>query len=186
MDIIDEYYSESGKFLCVNGIARSFEPATSNIVEEDIKKVGDVHYTVKTLIVPFGVIGFASNFCRGMTVQDIFILPDTLESIGDDCENGCVFANTNLPEVFIPESVRMIGTFAFGGSKIKKLVIRAKTYSPYLRQFKDSTIGKIYLPSRHINASQNGYWLEGHGYYPDKYGFYRNFYMHCRCEIVEY
>jgi hypothetical protein len=172
LDLADKYYSESGKFLCINGIAHTFEPAISNIVK-------GYNAVVKTLIVPSGVKGFASNFCRGLIVQDIFILSDTVESIGDDSENSCVFANTKLPEVAIPETVIMIGDFAFGNSNIKELIINARTSSPYLRQFKGSTIGKVYLPYEHIAQMKND-WIQ------DKYGFYRNFYMHCRCNIVEY
>jgi hypothetical protein len=179
-NLVDKYHSESGEFLCINGIAQTFKPAISNIVKGNIIKTeGLYNVIVKTLIVPSGVKGFASNFCRGLIVQDIFTLSDTVESIGDDAGNSCVFANTSLPEVVIPETVEMIGDFAFGNSNIKELVINAKTSSPYLRQFKGSTIGKVYLPYEHIAQMKND-WIQ------DKYGFYRNFYMHCRCNIVEY
>lgn len=175
----EELFSESGKFLCQNGIAFSFESYPSNVVEGGVEIDGMINDAVKTLIIPSGVKGFASNFCRYLVVTDIFILPDTVVSIGDDTFDGrCVFANTHLPEVFIPESVKMIGNFAFGGSHIEKLIISAATHAPYLRQFKDSTIEKVYLPKEILE--------HGNKNPADYYGFYRNFYMHCKCNIIEY
>lgn len=175
----EELFSESGKFLCHNGIVFSFEPCLSNIEEGSVEIDGMIHDAVKTLIIPSGVKGFASDFCRNLVVSDIFILPDTIVSIGDDTfDGGCVFANTKLPEVIIPESVKMIGSYAFGGSHIEKLIIPAATHSPYLRQFKDSTIDKVYLPKEILVQQKENP--------TEDYSFYRNFYMHCKCDIIEY
>lgn len=174
----EELISESGKFLCSSGIAYSFESYPSNTIEEGVEIEGTLREAVKTLIVPKGVMAFASDFCRNLVVTDLFILPETVTHIGDNMDGGCVFASTSLPEVFIPESVKMIGTYAFGGSHIEKLVIRAATKSPYLRQFKDSTIDRLYLP-KEILEQKNTLSI-------DDYGFYRNFYMHCKCNIIEY
>lgn len=175
--------SESGRFFCWNGIVEKFIPDSRNVISGGVdapvgKGYGCEHYdlAVKTLIVPQGVRGFCDGFFHGGAVTDIFILPDTLESIGiDDGDSiGCVFCKCFLPEVFIPESVRYLGTYCFGQAYIKKLVIRECTRSPYLRQFKDSTIKKVYLPQSLIDGDDEGR------------EYVRNFYVHCECEIVGY
>lgn len=176
----EERVSESGKFLCNNGIAVLFQPFQHNVVHQGgVELDGMPREAVRTLIVPSGIKGFAPDFCTNLVVEDIFFLPDSVESIGNDSDNGYnVFAGTVLPEVMIPESVKIIGKYAFCRSHIKKLVIREKTQSPYLRQFKDSTIDKVYLPKENIKKN--------HDDMSDKFGFYRNFYVHCHCEIIEY
>ena len=176
--------SESGKFYCNDGLVCRFEPSSYNESPDGIDAPqghghGMWHYdtAVRTMIVPDGVRGFCDEFFMGGAVTDIFILPDSLESIGNDSVDsiGCVFINCFLPEVVIPKNVRFIGKYCFGRSYIKKMVIRKTNQAPYLRQFKDSTIEKLYLPYGIVKET-----------YEEKYGFYRNFHNHCDCEIIEY
>ncbi|MBR5511532.1 MAG: leucine-rich repeat protein [Bacteroidaceae bacterium] len=149
--------SSSGRFLVDNnGIALSFEPSKDNeyIIEETELNTYNQHHpnkSIKTLIVPKGVKGFASEFMRGVRVIEKFELPDGLLSIGNnsfDFEHSqhCVFANCILPSVIIPDSVKEIGTFAFGHTHIETLQIPSSLHSPYGRQFKDSYIGTLILP----------------------------------------
>lgn len=180
----DEVYaSESGLFYCLQGIVQKFEPTIVNLIEGGIDAPDadgfDRHYdpAVKTMIVPFGVKGFCDEFFRYGAVTEFLVLPESLESIGcpDNESIGCVFANCKLPEVIIPEKVKYLGIFCFGRSHIDKLLIREKNSSPYLRQFKDSRIGKVYLPHTFRTDPLD-----------EKYGFYRNFEYHCECDIIEY
>ena len=149
--------SSSGRFLVDNnGIALSFEPSKDNeyIIEETELNTYNQHHpnkSIKTLIVPKGVKGFASEFMRGVRVIEKFELPDGLLSIGNnsfDFEHSqhCVFANCILPSVIIHDSVKEIGTFAFGHTHIETLQIPSSLHSPYGRQFKDSYIGTLILP----------------------------------------
>ena len=149
--------SSSGRFLVDNnGVALSFEPSKDNeyIIEETELNIYNQHHpnkSIKTLIVPKGVKGFASDFMRGVRVIEKFELPDGLLSIGDnsfDFVHGrhCVFANCILPSVNIPKSVKEIGDFAFGDSRIEILQLPSTLHSPYGRQFKDSYIGTLVLP----------------------------------------
>ena len=151
--------SSSGRFLVDNnGIALSFEPSKDNeyIIEETELNTYNQHHpnkSIKTLIVPKGVKGFASEFMREVRVIEKFELPDGLLSIGNnsfsfDFEHSqhCVFANCILPSVTIPDSVKEIGTFAFGASHIEALQLPSSLRSPYGRQFKDSYIGTLVLP----------------------------------------
>ena len=176
--------SESGRFYCKNGIVQRFEPTSFNLIEGGIYAPQDngndmKHYelAVKTLIVPNGIKGFCDNFFRDGAVTDIFILPDSLESIGTNDLNskGCVFAKSFLPEVVIPGNVKILGIYCFGGACIDKLVIRETTESPYLRQFKDARIKELYLPHSVISGNKDG-----------DYDFYRNFSNHCNCRVIEY
>ena len=119
------------------------------------------HYpnkSIRTLIVPKGVKGFASDFMRGVRVIEKFELPDGLLSIGNnsfDFEHSqhCVFANCILPSVTIPDSVKEIGNFAFGHSHIEALQLPSSLRSPYGRQFKDSYIGTLVLPKEWENIA---------------------------------
>ena len=76
--------SSSGRFLVDNnGIALSFEPSEDNeyIIEETELNAYNQHHpnkSIKTLIVPKGVKGFASEFMRGVRVIEKFELPDGL------------------------------------------------------------------------------------------------------------
>jgi hypothetical protein len=155
--------SSSGRFLVDNnGIALSFEPSKDNeyIIEEIELNIYNQHHpnkSIKTLIVPKGVKGFASEFMRGVRVIEKLEFPDGLLSIGNnsfDFEHSqhCVFANCILPSVSIPESVKEIGNFAFGHSLIDTLQFPPSLRSPYGRQFKDSHIGTLILPKEWENT----------------------------------
>lgn len=150
--------SISGKFFIdKDGIAKSFEPSKGNefIIENTELKDNYIHSTsksIRTFIVPEGVKGFVSDFMRHTKVIERFELPDGLLSIGNnssDIEEGMhrVFANCILPSVIIPDSVKELGVFAFGNSHIETLQVPPSLRSPYGRQFKDSYIENLVLPS---------------------------------------
>ena len=156
--------SSSGRFLVDdNGIALSFEPSEENefIIEEtefDDNYIYHTNKSIRTLIVPKGVKGFASEFMHSIRVIEKFELPDGLLSIGEnsfDFEHSqhCVFANCILPSVNIPKSVKEIGNFAFGHSHIETLQLPSSLRSPYGRQFKDSYIGTLMLPKEWENIA---------------------------------
>lgn len=150
--------SESGSFyINKDGITLLFEPSEDNPFYDEKTEHDDnyIHCTersIRTFIVPEGVKGFVSNFMRGIRVTERFELPEGLISIGNnsfdiDSEESCVFANSILPSVVIPRSVKEIGNFAFGHSHIEVLQLPASLHSPYGRQFKDSYIGLLRLPN---------------------------------------
>ena len=169
-------YSESGTFIIDgNGIVQDFEPAEDNpFIEEENECQSRYTYTtyksIRTFIVPRGVKGFVNDFLRGAMVVDQFILPDTLESIGENC-----FANCILPEVVIPDSVQSIGQFAFGHTYINTLQLPLTIRSPYGRQFKDSHIGTLILPREWkddvIFVENNKMHLKNLNIYGNTYGY---------------
>ncbi len=138
--------SESGSFICnEQGVALEFEPAPENMLEERC---------YKTMIVPEGVTGFASDFGNRITVTERFVLPETLMEIGDYKADALlssaqnIFAGCRLPTVIIPESVRYLGLYAFGGSRINTLCLPTdfkNKITPYNRQFKDAKIRTVFL-----------------------------------------
>ena len=149
--------SESGTFYVdMKGVVQRFEPARDNpfIVEEaefNDNYTYTTHESIRTMVIPNGVKGFASDFMRGVRVTERFELPEELISIGNNSfdinkEDHCVFVNCILPSVVIPQSVKEIGNFAFGHTHIDVLQIPASLRSPYGRQFKDSYIGLLRLP----------------------------------------
>ena len=150
--------SESGSFyIDKNGIVQQFEPAGDNpFIEEEAEFNDNYTYTtyksIRTMVVPNGIRGFASDFMHGVRVTECFELPEGLISIGNssfdiDKKESCVFANCILPSVVIPQSVKEIGNFAFGHSHIEVLQIPVNLQSPYCRQFKDSYIGTLRMPN---------------------------------------
>lgn len=150
--------SPSGKFFINNeGIALDFEPSKENkFIIEDIEYREYYCYrtykSIRTFIVPEGVKGFVSNFMRNTRVVEKFELPNSLLSIGNNLfgvehEMHAVFADCILPSVIIPKNVQEIGGFAFGHSHIQSLKLPSSLRSPYGRQFKDSFIDTVFLPS---------------------------------------
>ncbi len=149
--------SISGKFYVdERGILHHFEPSIDNdyIIEEtecEYNYFFRTHRSIRTFIVPEGVKGFASEVMRYTRVVERFELPDGLLFIGNTSEqeydSSCVFADCILPSVTIPDSVKEIGVYAFGGTHIDTLQLPSSLRSPYLRQFKDSHIGTLVIPS---------------------------------------
>ncbi|MBP5278590.1 MAG: leucine-rich repeat protein [Prevotella sp.] len=154
--------SESGLFyLDKDGMLVDFKPSERNPIIETKKEEpfafnGFVkERTIKHLIIPKGVKGFADDVIRHIKVEERFELPDGLlyigNSIHDSSSHGCVFAQCLLPSVSIPESVKELGDFAFGHSRIDYLLIPSTIRSPYRRQFKDSYIDTLCLPKEWEN-----------------------------------
>ncbi len=165
-------------FVDEEGILQDFKPSKNNPIIND-EYIIHYNYEYSTnksicnLIVPEGVRGFRKDFLRGIRVLERFVLPDSLEEIGNYSsdfanERGCVFANCVLPKVIIPQNVKMIGCFAFGHSHIEELVLPKYNHIPLrlfepkyihipnLRQFKDGYIGKLFLPIELKRAFNHG------------------------------
>ncbi len=147
--------SKSGWFIC-NGdyYAYDFIPKTDNLEATDgIKSI------VKHFVVPQGVVGFMNCFGRNMTVLEEFSLPDSVKVIGTflslGWDNQCVFANTKLPTVIIPESVEFSGIFSFGNSQLDALCLpREYTEAPkeYVRAYKNCLVKRLYIHESGLNT----------------------------------
>lgn len=154
--------SPSGKFIVdIAGRLLSFTPSEDNPVHyTEVEHILNPYLPVQiekephleTLIIPEGVKSLPAEFMRGYHIDSRIVFPKTLESIGDikwddmANEDHCVLANTHLPEVIIPKSIKMIGTFAFSHSHIKRLVFENPINCEYARQFKDSRIDELVIP----------------------------------------
>ena len=182
--------SESGAFYIDNeGVVQRFEPSGDNPIMEEKVEEPQAYYgfvmkeSIRHLIVPEGVKGFRSEFMRGISVMERFSLPDGLLCIGNNTHEvvtndaDCVFANCSLPTVIIPESVKELGSFAFGHTRIECLQLPESLHSPYGRQFKDSTIGILRLPKgwkEGVSLDKDGSLrLMGVWFSDDKYGYLR-------------
>lgn len=118
-----------------------------------------------------------------MHVIERFELPDGLLSIGNnthdlgDIDAHCVFADCILPEVVIPDSVKEVGSFAFGHSHIESLQLPESLQSPYSRQFKDSYIETLRLSKEWrdsvVLGEYNELLLQGQWFDNNKYGYLR-------------
>lgn len=182
----DKHISESGIFHHIGGIVYSFTPNPDNIIEGGIDAPdgwcnGVRHYdnAIKTLIVPEGIKGFIGYFLRGWAITETVDFPDSLLSIGEENGEGCVFSDCYLPEIVLPGALKCLGVYAFGHSYIRKLTVAPTVKSKYNRQFKDSTIEELYLPK--VILEEQSLSINN-----EDYTFYRNFYMHCHCNIIGY
>ncbi|MCD8109956.1 MAG: leucine-rich repeat domain-containing protein [Clostridiales bacterium] len=143
--------SKSGLFLCdAEYYAYAFYPSLQNMVGES---------AVRNLIIPEGVAGFADSFCRSLTVVEQFSIPNTVKSIGSNwytkeyCPNGAdsegVFADCRLPTVILPESLKLLGIFAFGNSEIDTLCLPANYRSwrcTKFRAMKGARVKHLFIP----------------------------------------
>ena len=147
------YRNETGLYECdEQGMLMKYYPSIDNLLGESVVRehytFGDEYYSpcVKRMVIPEGVKSLRDEFFRGGLVENELILPSTLTSIGSHHE-GCVLANTHLSKVVLPDSLEMIGVFAFDNSIIEELVYPQKMLDyPYLRQFKGSRIKHLFLP----------------------------------------
>ena len=143
------YRNETGLYECnEHGMLMKYYPSVDNLLSEHIVRerytFRDSYYSpcVKRMIIPEGVKSLRDEFFRGGLVENELILPSTLTSI-----EYCVLANTHLSKVVLPDSLEMIGGFAFGNSIIEELVYPRKIFDyPYMRQFKGSRIKHLFLP----------------------------------------
>ncbi len=179
------FTSKSGKFCHIGGIVHSFTPSAGNVIEGGIDasdghtdEIRHYDHAIRTLIVPEDVKGFAAEFLMGWAVTEQVTFPDTLTAIGTD-EVHNVFSRCFLPEIILPQSVKEIGRFAFGHSYIRKLSVNRANTSKYNRQFKDSTIEKLYLPKDIVESGKAT--IDN-----ASYGFYASFLIHCKCKIIAY
>lgn len=137
--------NETGIFLCdETGKLHTYYPSLEVLMEKSEIRKYDAYYKtyVRTMKVPDGVTGFCDGFFRNGYIEEELELPHSLKTIGTgifDCM--CVFANTYIGRVVIPSSLEMIGTYAFGNSRIGELVYPNKVIKyEYLRQFKGCII----------------------------------------------
>ena len=150
--------NETGIFLCdENGKLLSYYPSIEVLTDEAVVRerytYGDSYYKpcIKTMIVPEGVTSFCRDFFRwGMIAGDL-VLPSTLKRIGSYGltykEDDCVFANTSIGRIVLPDTIESIGIFAFGNSCIGELVYPNKIIeSQYARQFKGAIINRLLIP----------------------------------------
>ena len=143
------YRNETGLYECnEHGMLMKYYPSVDNLLSEHIVRerytFRDSYYSpcVKRMIIPEGVKSLRDEFFRGGLVENELILLSTLTSI-----EYCVLANTHLSKVVLPDSLEMIGGFAFGNSIIEELVYPRKIFDyPYMRQFKGSRIKHLFLP----------------------------------------
>lgn len=172
------YENEAGLYQCdERGMLMAYYPSIDNLMDKSVVRehytYGDVYYRpcVKRLVIPEGVKSLCAEFFRFGYIEEALILPNSLECIGSQDEMG-VFANTHLPKVVLPDSVKTIGIFAFGNSRINHLVLPRGNKSIYARQFKDAQIDTLCVSQEE--------WQ-----HPDNDSYMRNFFIHVSYNKLE-
>lgn len=136
-----ELRNESGSFFVDSlGVLQSLCCSEENNADTCAPEQTNKLYTLR---IPEGVTVLKAEAFRNYTVRNALCLPDSLQLLGADF--GCAFANCDLPDVVLPESLKILGTFAFGGSSLRSLRLPNTLHWGYARQFKESKIGTLYL-----------------------------------------
>jgi len=145
--------NETGLFECnADDKLLSYYPSINVLMEKtEVRE----HYTyrdsyyrpcVHSMIVPEGVTSFCRDFFRGGMIEGDLVLPQTLKMIGTEIDD-CVFADSSIGRIILPNTIESIGAFAFGNSKIVEFVYPDKIIElQYARQFKGTNINKLLLP----------------------------------------
>lgn len=145
--------NETGLFECdEDGKLLSYYPSIEVLMEitevRELHAYRDSYYRpfIHSMIIPEGVTSFSGNFFRGGYIAGTLELPNTIKTIGSE-EDTCVFAETSIGHIILPDSIESIGTFAFGNSKIEEFVYSNKIVElQYLGQFKKTIINRLLLP----------------------------------------
>lgn len=160
--------NETGLFECdEEGKLLSYYPSIEVLIEKtEVREhytYGDAYYRpcIHSMIVPEGVTGFSRDFFRGGYISETLELPYTIKTIGSE-EDCCVFADTSIGRLILPDSIESIGNFAFGNSKIEEVVYPKKIIEfQYARQFKGAKINRLLLPQNVF------YYLQTQGHRPE-------------------
>ena len=145
--------NETGLFECdEDGKLLSYYPSINVLMEKtEVRErytYRDSYYRpcIHSMIVPEGVTSFCREFFRGGMIEGDLVLPQTLKVIGTEIDD-CVFADSSIGRVILPNTIESIGDFAFGKSNIEELVYPDKIIElQYARQFKGTKINKLLLP----------------------------------------
>lgn len=153
--------NESGTFtMDDNGVLTGFQSAESNQVQENVWRCLDI---------PEGVRVIPEEAFRYCHVQQRLTFPKSLRVIG--AGYGCTFANSKLPHVELPDTLEELGDFVFGASTMESLRIPKGLKSEYARQFKESSIGTLYLPEEFRSNDPRIRFCEK---YEEQYGYIRS------------
>lgn len=143
--------NESGTFYVDKlGVLQAFRCSPENNAdhcsEPETKRLYKLH-------IPEGVTVLKEEAFRHYTVLEELTFPDSLMLMGTGY--GCALANCSLPDVVIPETLRILGTFAFGCSALRSLRLPENAAWEYARQFKGSQIGTLYLSQKYREKSND-------------------------------
>lgn len=153
--------NESGTFtIDDNGVLKNYQSTEVNQVKENVWRCLDI---------PEGVKVIPEDMFRGCRVQDRLTFPKSLRVIGTG--DGCAFANSKLPHVELPDTLEKLGDFVFGASTMGSLRIPKGLKSEYARQFKESSIGTLYLPEEFRSNNSRIRFCEK---YEEQYGYIRS------------
>ena len=137
--------TESGTFFVDSlGVLQDFWCSEDNNADSchprDTKKL-------RTLHIPEGVTVLKENAFSSYTVLDKLTLPNSLRLMGTG--HGCVFANSHLPDVVLPERLEILGDFSFGVSTMRSLRLPENAAWDYARQFKESSVETLYISQKY-------------------------------------
>ena len=140
-----ELKNECGRFQVDDaGVLLRFDCAYDNDAGtapgSPLRRVFDLH-------IPEGVTVLQEDAFREYDVLWELTLPDSLEVLGTG--HGCAFAGSRLPAVRIPETLQVLGIYAFGSCFIHDLYLPEKMPWPYARHFKSSCIAALHISRRY-------------------------------------
>ena len=159
-----EITNETGTFMIDDsGVLKNYQSTEDNQVAEKVWCCLDI---------PEGVRVIPEDTFRWCHVQRRLTFPKSLRAISTG--NGCAFANSTLPHVELPETLEELGDFAFGHSSMRSVRIPKGLKSEYGRQFKESSIGTLYLPEEFRAGNTHLGFCEEYEWGKEQYGYIRS------------
>lgn len=131
------FSNETGTFTVDDsGVLLEYRSTEANQVSEKVWRCVDI---------PEGVRVIPEWGFRACRILERLTLPKSLRVISTG--GAGAFSWSSLPHVELPDTLKELGPYAFGGSEMRSLRIPKGLHSMYNRQFKGSAIGTLYLPA---------------------------------------
>lgn len=140
--------NETGIFtIDNNGVLKNYRSTEDNQVKENVWRCLDI---------PEGVRVIPEWAFRNCEIMGRLTFPKSLRVISTG--GAGAFSWSKLPHVELPETLEELGDFAFGHSSMRSVRIPKGLKSEYGRQFKESSIGTLYLPEEfRADGSHRGF-----------------------------
>lgn len=146
-----------------NGVLKEYQSTEVNQVAENVWHCLDI---------PEGVRVISEWAFRDCEILERLTFPKSLRMIS--AGGAGAFSWSKLPHVELPETLEVLGDFAFGHSNMRSMRIPKGLKSEYGRQFKESTIDILYLPEDFRAENTHLGFCEKYEWGKEQYGYIRS------------
>lgn len=156
--------NETGTFtIDNNGVLINYQSTENNQIAENVWRCLDI---------PEGVRVIPEWAFRDCEILERLTFPKSLRVISTG--GAGAFSWSKLPHVELAETLEELGDFAFGHSSMCSVRIPKGLKSEYGRQFKESSIGTLYLPEVFRAENTHLGFCEKYEWGKEQYGYIRS------------